>query len=108
LFLKSSSLNLFLNFTEIRQSTPLIRENKITKIKEAANDPNDPKNGYARKRSILRKLMIAQRQKFNLKKEILDGKRIKKQLADTSLSNVSDLSGDDEKSKNMKYFQHFF
>ena len=46
--------------------------------------------------------MIAQRKKFNLKKEILDANRIKKQLADTSLSNVSEMSGDEEKSKNMK------
>ena len=81
----------------------MIKETKVVKLTaEAATNDTAIKENYGHKRSILRKLMIAQRKKFNLKKEILDANRIKKQLADTSLSNVSDMSGEDEKSKNMK------
>jgi hypothetical protein len=48
---------------------------------------------YARKRSILRKLMICQRKKFMLKKEQADFNRMKKNLADTSISNFSQAEG---------------
>lgn len=54
----------------------------------------DLKQGYGYKRSILRKLMIAQRQKFMLKKEKADF--AKNNLAETSISNFS-FDGDDEK-----------
>ena len=53
----------------------------------------DLKNGYGHKRSILRKLMIAQRQKFMLKKE--KAELVKNNLAETSISN---FSFDEEKS----------
>lgn len=63
-------------------------------------DPNnqqtemvDLKLEYGRKRSILRKLMIAQRKQFLLKKEQLDLNKIKSKFADTSVSNFSQLSG---------------
>jgi hypothetical protein len=50
-------------------------------------------NNYARKRSILRKLMICQRKKFMFKKEQLEMDRMKKNLADTSISNFSQAEG---------------
>jgi hypothetical protein len=51
------------------------------------------KANYGHKRSILRKLMIAQRQQFLLRKEQADFKKLKKNLADTSISNFSQASG---------------
>lgn len=55
----------------------------------------DLKNSYGHKRSILRKLMIAQRQKFMLKKE--KAELVKNNLAETSISNLS-FDDDDGKS----------
>jgi hypothetical protein len=71
-------------------------------LRGASHDVLELKDNYGRKRSILRKLMIAQRRKFNLKKEILDANRIKKQIVDTSISNMSEMSDDEQKNKNMK------
>jgi hypothetical protein len=48
---------------------------------------------YAHKRSILRKLMIAQRQQFLVRKEQVELQKLKSNLADTSISNVSFTSG---------------
>lgn len=76
---------------------------------------------YGRKRSVLRKLMIAQRKQFLLRKEQADLNKIKNNLADTSISNFSQVSGHvaggedeakklmmnkengDEKDENMRY-----
>lgn len=70
----------------------------------------DLKSGYGYKRSILRKLMIAQRQKFMMKKD--KAELVKNNLAETSVSNIS-FGGDDDggggatiqdgKTDNMKY-----
>ena len=79
---------------EIRQSTPVM--NKQTKSefnKEMPLNINDLKHNYGHKRNILRKLMIAQRKKFIAKKEQVDFNRLKKNLADTSISNFSQVSG---------------
>ena len=57
------------------------------------NNQNLLSNNYARKRSILRKLMICQRKKFMFKKEQLELNRMKKNLADTSISNFSQAEG---------------
>lgn len=51
---------------------------------------------YAHKRSILRKLMIAQRQKFMLKKE--KAELVKNNLAETSISNISFFDDDNKSS----------
>ena len=51
------------------------------------------KHNYGYKRSILRKLMIAQRKKFMMKKEKVDFNRLKENLADTSISNFSQADG---------------
>ena len=51
------------------------------------------KINYGHKRSILRKLMIAQRQQFLFRKEQAELNKIKTNLADTSISNFSMASG---------------
>jgi hypothetical protein len=66
--------------------------NSTTVTGEAGNDGNLRAN-YGHKRSILRKLMIAQRQQFLLRKEQADLNKLKKNLADTSISNFSQASG---------------
>ncbi len=95
--------------SEIRQSTPLIKQNIMTISKNNNDDENmketkfielnknnnniENKPNYAFKRSILRKLMIAQRQKFLMKKEQVDFNKMKNNFADTSISNFSQASG---------------
>jgi hypothetical protein len=65
-----------------------------TQLKEHPNDLhlkqniNDLKHNFGKKRSILRKLMIAQRKKFNLKREIKA--KEKANIADSSFSDVSE------------------
>jgi len=61
--------------------------------KEQPLNVQDLKHNYGYKRSILRKLMIAQRKKFMMKKEKVDFNRLKENLADTSISNFSQASG---------------
>lgn len=62
------------------------------------SDPKELKHNYGHKRSILRKLMIAQRKKFMIKKEQCEFNRLKSKLADTSISNFSQAEeGNDEK-----------
>lgn len=60
--------------------------------KEQPLNVQDLKHNYGYKRSILRKLMIAQRKKFMMKKEKVDFNRLKENLADTSISNFSQAS----------------
>ncbi len=108
--------------SEIRQSTPLMKTSKNGSDKPSdniemkqkfsshdnnnynndnyesnhnnnLNNQNLLSNNYARKRSILRKLMICQRKKFMFKKEQLELNRMKKNLADTSISNFSQAEG---------------
>ena len=95
--------------SEIRQSTPLMNKqhqhnnnnnNNIQEhyskedYKEQPLNPNELiKHNYGYKRSILRKLMIAQRKKFMMKKEKVDFNRLKDNLADTSISNFSQADG---------------
>jgi len=98
------------NNSEIRQSTPLIKQSIMTINKNNHDDENmketkfielnknnnnniENKPNYAFKRSILRKLMIAQRQKFLMKKEQVDFNKMKNNFADTSISNFSQASG---------------
>ena len=72
-------------------------------FKDAHGDLNEMRINYGRKRSILRKLMIAQRRKFQLRKEIGDALRIKNSnLADTSMSNCSQASENEQRENNMK------
>ena len=47
---------------------------------------------YARKKSILRKLMICQRKQFMQKRERIEIERLKKSLAETSMSNYGDAA----------------
>jgi hypothetical protein len=61
----------------------------------------DLKTNYGHKRSILRKLMIAQRKKFMMKKEQVEFNRMKDNLNDTSISNFSQ-AGDYVKSDELK------
>jgi hypothetical protein len=116
-------LNLTLNFLkEIRQSTPLMKQqqqhhnnhhhhhhqpnaatagnvklNAKGEKKEVSTEMTDLKHGYAYKRSILRKLMIAQRQRFIAKKDQAD--LVKNNLAETSISNFSQIEQNDDEKK---------
>lgn len=63
--------------------------------KEACTEMTDLKHNYAHKRSILRKLMIAQRQMFIAKKE--QAELGKHNLAETSISNFSQIDPDENK-----------
>ena len=65
-----------------------LKEMQSGEPEQLLNKPN-----YARKRSILRKLMIAQRQQFLYKKEQAEFNKLKNNLADTSISNFSQASG---------------
>lgn len=72
-----------------RQSTPFNPEDNRQQGTEMVN----LKLNYGHKRSILRKLMIAQRKQFLFKKEQADLQKAKKEFDDTSVSNFSQISG---------------
>jgi len=104
LFAKNS-FHFVVYLQEIRQSTPLLTKQKNSThleqhqtqypaedYKEQPLNVQDLKHNYGYKRSILRKLMIAQRKKFMMKKEKVDFNRLKENLADTSISNFSQAS----------------
>lgn len=85
-----------------RQSTPFnLEENR------QGTEMVNLKLNYGHKRSILRKLMIAQRKQFLLKKEQADLQKAKNEFDDTSISNFSQISGQvedsgaEQKMKNM-------
>ena len=82
-----------------QSSTPL-----SAKADEALHESQ---KSYMHKQSILRKLMIAQRKKFIMKKEQADMNKLRKKLNDTSVSNFSQASeyfkcSDAKKSDNVK------
>jgi hypothetical protein len=60
--------------------------------KKQSEDQFTQQEGYMRKHSILKKLMIAQRKKFLMKKEQADYNKLKKKLNDASISNFSQAS----------------
>jgi hypothetical protein len=72
-----------------RQSTPFNVEESPQQGTEMVN----LKLNYGHKRSILRKLMIAQRKQFLFKKEQVDLQKAKKDLDESSISNFSLISG---------------
>jgi hypothetical protein len=67
-------------------------DNKKNPLPFDFNDIHSIKNNYGHKRNILKKLMIAQRRKFIMKKEQVDMDRMRDKLADTSISNFSQAS----------------
>ena len=89
-----------------QQHEQLEKEYLNEDYKEQPLNVQELKHNYGYKRSILRKLMIAQRKKFMMKKEKVDFNRLKENLADTSISNFSQASGyagnNDEKEPNGK------
>jgi hypothetical protein len=85
-----------------QSSTPLVKKQHQQHHESTPSEKDEAKNQgsqlqqqqqlHMRKHSILRKLMIAQRKKFLMKKEQADYNKLKKKLNDASISNFSQAS----------------